>query len=128
MATSLTEPEWADSPQSDIEMEEGEPDPNGWPVSGSQEGKLPDELCELERSVWKLTTALHLFRGGTLSRSVSLTAFSEQALAFLESYPHDFLRQLSDSLKEIVEMPSGKQRKARPTTGIDLALLSRKTG
>lgn len=58
----------------------------------------------------------------------SLTARSEQALAFLESYPRDFLQQLTDSLREVSEAPTGKRRKGRPVPGIELGLVSRKTG
>lgn len=57
-----------------------------------------------------------------------LTATSEQALAFLESYPTDFLRQLSGSLKEVADAPPGKRRKGRPVPGIELMLQSRRTG
>lgn len=57
-----------------------------------------------------------------------LTATRDQALAFLESYPKEFLRQLSESLKEVAESPPGKRRKGLPAPGIELKLLSRKTG
>lgn len=57
-----------------------------------------------------------------------LTANSDQALAFLESYPREFLRQLSESLKEVADSPPGKRRKGRPVPGIELTLLNRKTG
>lgn len=64
-----------------------------------------------------------------LKRARTLTTRSEQALAFLESYPREFLQQLSESLHEVAEAPgAGRRRRGRPVPGIELSVLSRKTG